>query len=99
MGKGEMIEEVCDVCGIAVTLSVRDFEEAMAEETLILCPECQQEEDARRQEEEVTKPKRQFKYYVDDIETVLPNLDMLGVLGWELVHIHNDKAYLKMEIF
>jgi len=93
------VEVDCDICGEKLEITASAYEKAMENETPILCEVCFAKVlDAQEKEEEENKPKRQFKYYVDDTETVFPNLDALGALGWELIHIHNDKAYLKMEI-
>ncbi len=89
----------CEQCGAEFSIRIKDYEEAMAEDSQILCDACFTKAlDAQEKEEAENKPKRQFRYYVDDVEIVLPNLPALGALGWELIHIHNDKAYLKMEI-
>ena len=93
------VEVDCDLCGDKLEVTASAYEKAMENEQPLLCDACFVKVlDAQEKEEAANKPKRQFQYYVDDTETVFPNLDALGALGWELIHIHNDKAYLKMEI-
>jgi len=93
------VEVDCDICGEKLEIIASAYEKAMENEQPILCDACFVKVlDAQEKEEAANKLERKFRYYVDDIEIVFPNLDALGALGWELIHIHNDKAYLKMEI-
>ena len=93
------VEVDCDICGEKLEIIASAYEKAMENEQPILCDACFVKVlDAQEKEESANKPKRQFQYYVDATETVLPMLHALGAKGWELIHIYNDKAYLKMEI-
>ena len=97
MSKGEMTEEVCDICGVAITISIQEFEATMTAEGQILCDECFRKAlDAQEKEDAANKPKRQFEYWSGIV--IHTDFDQVGVEGFELVTIAEGIAYFKKEI-
>jgi len=87
-------DEICDHCKKSFSILVKDFERAMKDGDLILCPDCYA---AFLDEQTETVPRRCFEYYTTPIKDC--DLNEQGKLGWELITIDNGQAYFKREKF
>jgi len=65
------VEVDCDIVERNLEIIASAYEKAMENEQPILCDACFVKVlDAQEKEEAENKPKRQFRYYVDDVEIV-----------------------------
>ena len=89
-------DEQCDNCKIRINILVSDFEQAMKDGDLILCPDCETKM-LDEQAEAEKPPKRRFQHKTCRIEELIVN--DLGIDGWELISVDNGQAYFKREIY
>ena len=85
----------CEACGNDFDVLARNYEKVVQEDMPVLCAVC-----FERIMDEQNRPeapeRRKFEYKITNIHD-LKAFNELGIEGWELVQIVNNKAYFKRE--
>lgn len=93
MDTNQEVEVQCALCGKDFMVLAVNYENITDENGLVTCVECQDKAIAEEQ-----LPMKKFKYYIEDNDLSLDNINKIGSNGWELISINNNGAYFKKEL-